>query len=90
MINLPPRTYCRIQDPIIRKKDNTPELTPFNQVKNKFGEFEIRTFDAYPDPFPLYPGEKLIGKIEKLLIVAPNQSLRLKAIRDFSDGKKKF
>ncbi len=37
------------------------------------------------EPFPLYPGEKLFGKVSPLQVVAPNTALRLKAIRDFTD-----
>jgi major vault protein len=85
MINLPPRTYCQIQDPIIRK-DGKPVLTPFGQVKNNLGEIEYRIADNYPDPFPLFPGESLVGKIEKLLVVQQNTAVRLAAIRDFEDG----
>jgi major vault protein len=88
MINLPPRTYCLIGDPIVRGKDAKPELTPFGQVKTNQGEFEYRIADDYPDPFPLFPGEKLIGKIEKLLVIQQNTALRLIAARDFSEGEK--
>lgn len=86
MINLAPRTYCQIQDPIIRGKDGKPLLTPFGQIKNNLGEIEYRISDAYPDPFPLYPGESLVGKIEKLLIIQQNTAVRLRAVRDFLDG----
>lgn len=86
MINLPPRTYCQIKDPIIRSKDGKPVLTPFNQVKNNLGEIEYRIADSYPDPFPLYPGESLAGKIEKLLVVQQNTAVRLVALRDFEEG----
>ncbi len=37
------------------------------------------------EPFPLYPGEKLYGKVTPLQVVAPNTALRLKATRDFTD-----
>lgn len=89
MINLPPRAYCQIENPIVRGKDRKPELTPFGQVKTNQGEFEYRVADDYPDPFPLYPGERLVGKIEKLLIIPQNNALRLTATRDFLDGEVK-
>lgn len=41
----------------------------------------------YPDPFPLYYREKLVGSITRLRIVAENQALKLQAIRDFEDKK---
>ena len=40
------------------------------------------------EPFPLYPGEKMVGKVSPLQVVAPNAALRLRAIRDFEDDKK--
>lgn len=89
MINLPPRSYCKIENPIVRGKDGKPELTPFQQVKTNQGEFEYRVADEYPDPFPLFPGEKLIGKIEKLLVIQQNTALRLTATRDFVDEETK-
>jgi major vault protein len=41
------------------------------------------------DPFPLYPGEKLYGKVSPLQVVAPNTALRLRAIRDFAEPETK-
>lgn len=94
MINLPPRHFCRISDPVI--KDNKGEVYTdfglgdnYKQVKNKFGEIEIRTTNETSSTFALYPGEKLIGKIEKLLVVNQNSALRFRAIRDFEDADKK-
>jgi len=82
MIMIPPRHYCVIANPITRDekgkviKDNT------GQVKLRHGDEEIR-FEQ--DPFPLFPGEKLFGKVSPLQVVAPNTALRTKAIRDFTD-----
>jgi major vault protein len=39
------------------------------------------------EPFPLYPGEKLAGKVSPLQVVATNTALRLRCIRDFKDGE---
>ena len=47
----------------------------------------IPHFRFEQDPFPLYPGEKLYGKVSPLQVVAPNAALRLRAIRDFKDGE---
>jgi major vault protein len=87
MTNLPPRTYCKIVNPIVRDEKGSKVLNPYGEVEIQFGEFEYRTADQYPDPFPLYPGEKVEGKIENLLIVQQNTALRLTAIRDFADGE---
>jgi len=59
------------------------------QVKLRHGDEEIR-FEQ--EPFPLYPGEKLYGKVSPLQVVAPNTALRLRAIRDFdeADGTKRI
>jgi len=66
-------------------KEGQPLLTHFGQVKILHGEKEIRTSENYPEPFPLYPGEELDGKIENYLIITQNQVLRLAALRDFFD-----
>lgn len=69
MINLPPRTFCKVANPIVRDEKGQRVLNHFGEVEIQQGEFEYRTADQYPDPFPLYPGEKLDGKIENLLII---------------------
>lgn len=89
MIRLAPRQYCKISNPVIMGADKKPVLTEFNQVKVLQGDVEIRTADGYSEPFPLYPGEELVGKIESYLIVAQNQAIRLTATRDFEDKKLK-
>jgi major vault protein len=84
MIMIPPRHYCVIANPVVRdaKWNVVIEGSP-QQVKLKHGDEEIR-FEQ--DPFPLYPGEKLMGKVSPLQVVAPHTALRLKALRDFVDG----
>jgi len=81
MIMIPPRHYCIIQNPtiivngVVAKDAN-------GQVKLRHGDEEVRFSQ---DPFPLYPGEKLYGKVSPLQVVAPNTALRLRAIRDVKD-----
>ena len=87
MIKLAPRTYCRIENPIVTGKDGKPVLTPFGEVKIRYGDSEVRTQENYPDPFPLYPGEVLSTKPEKFLIVNQNQAIRFVATRDFKDSE---
>jgi len=89
MIRLAPRQYCTILNPVILDAGKKPILTEFKQVKVLKGDLEIRTADQYSEPFPLYPGEELAGKIEKYLIIAQNQAIRLNATRDFEDKKLK-
>jgi major vault protein len=85
-VMIPPRHYCIIGNPIVRDKDGKPVSDGHGQVRLKHGDEEIR-FEQ--EPFPLYPGEKLVGgKVSPLQVVAPNAALRLRAIRDFEDDKK--
>lgn len=78
MILVPPRHYCIIQNPVVSvNEDGTAIL--------KHGDEEVRVSVA--EPFPLYPGESLFGKVSPLQVVAPNTAIRLRAVRDF-DGKK--
>jgi len=90
MIMVPPRHYCIIQNPVQREKDKEGKLGPL--VKDTAGQFKIRHGDEEirfeQEPFPLYPGEKLYGKVSPLQVVAPNTALKLRAIRDVKyDGK---
>jgi major vault protein len=84
-VMVPPRNYCIIGNPIVRGKDDKPVVDEHGQVRLKHGDEEIR-FEQ--EPFPLYPGEKMVGKVSPLQVVAPNAALRLRAIRDFDDDKK--
>eukprot|EP01017_Pseudomicrothorax_dubius_P028152 TRINITY_DN3326_c0_g1_i1.p1 TRINITY_DN3326_c0_g1~~TRINITY_DN3326_c0_g1_i1.p1 ORF type:complete len:855 (-),score=346.35 TRINITY_DN3326_c0_g1_i1:122-2686(-) len=84
-VKLAPRTYVKIADPAIFK-DGKPEQTEFGQVKNRFGDVEIRTSDSHSEPFPLYPNERLIGRVEKYIVVQQNTALKLVALRDFEDS----
>jgi major vault protein len=86
MVMIPPRHYVVISNPIVRSAENNPVLDEFKNVRLRHGDEEIR-FEQ--EPFPLYPGEKLVGKINPLQVVAPNSALRLRATRDFLDGKVK-
>jgi len=86
MIMVPPRHYCIISNPVLRDDKGRVVLDKDNQIKLRHGDEEIR-FEQ--EPFALYPGEKLVGKVSPLQIVASNSALRLKAIRDFTDEEGK-
>lgn len=84
MLKIPPRHYVVISNPVVRNEKGLPVTDDSGNVKLRFGDEEIR-FDK--DPFPLYPGESVVGKVTPLQVVAPNTALRLKALRDFKDGE---
>ena len=87
MIEVHPRHFCRIQNPVIIGEDGKPELTIFGQVKVNHGETEIR---FYRDkPFPLFPGEKLLGQVQKQTIINKDTALLVEALRDFVDDRYK-
>jgi len=83
MIMIPPRHYCIIANPVLRNGKGEPVLDAHGSVRVRHGDEEVRLSQ---DPFALYPGEKLFGKVAPLQVVGPNQALRLRCIRDFSDS----
>ncbi len=83
MIQIPPRHFVRIENPVQRDSKGEPVTDTYGQFKLKFGETEVRTPSSFPDPFPLYPGESVTGKITLMQIVEVNSALRLRALRDF-------
>eukprot|EP01118_Nematostelium_gracile_P005829 TRINITY_DN185_c0_g1_i1.p1 TRINITY_DN185_c0_g1~~TRINITY_DN185_c0_g1_i1.p1 ORF type:complete len:472 (+),score=160.00 TRINITY_DN185_c0_g1_i1:2-1417(+) len=82
MIMIPPRNYAVISNPVMKDEDGNIIKEKDGQVKLRHGDEEIRFTQ---DPFPLYPGEKLFGKVNPLQVVAPQTALRIKCIRDFTD-----
>ena len=53
----------------------------------RFEEFEVRTFNEYPDPFPLYPYEELAESIKAFIYLKDNEALTLRAERPFIDER---
>jgi len=83
MIMVPPRHYCMVANPVTRTgKDGAVAVDANGQALVRWGDEEIR-FEQ--EPFPLYPGEKLSGRVTPLQVVAPNTAFRLRALRDFKD-----
>eukprot|EP01126_Amoeba_proteus_P047298 TRINITY_DN538_c0_g1_i1.p1 TRINITY_DN538_c0_g1~~TRINITY_DN538_c0_g1_i1.p1 ORF type:complete len:831 (+),score=142.75 TRINITY_DN538_c0_g1_i1:97-2589(+) len=80
MVIIPPRHYCIISNPVVREENGSLSLDRHGQVRLRHGDEEIR--QSQP-PFPLYPGEKLYGKVSPLQVVAPLTAIKLRAIRDF-------
>jgi len=88
MIIIPPRNYCIISNPVAYDPDTKAPLTDdHGNYKIRHGDEEIR---FHREPFPLYPGERILGKVNPLQVVAPDSALRLRCIRDFESGAKKF
>lgn len=83
MIQIPPRYFIKIENPVLLNEDKKPVTDSFGQFKLRYGETEIRLSTNYPDPFPLYPGETIVGKLSLMQIVETNHALRLRASRDF-------
>lgn len=84
-IQLTNNTYITIRNPVVKSKDNVVELENFGLVKVNWGEIEIRTYNDYKDPFPLYPGEEVVDGIKKFINLLANEQTRMKALRDFTD-----
>lgn len=82
MVIIPPRHYCIVANPVVRSDAGDVVMDKTGQAKLRHGDEEIR---LEQDPFPLYPGEKLQGKVTPLTVVQPNTALRLCALRDFDD-----
>ncbi|KAH7492369.1 Major vault protein [Phytophthora ramorum] len=81
MIVLPAQHYVEVRNPVVRSEDGKIEYDAFDQAKLKHGEIEFRIFDKYPEPFPLYPGEKQVGEIRELRVVPVDTALRIRALR---------
>jgi major vault protein len=86
MIIIPPRHYCIISNPVQRNSEGGEVSDDHGQVKLRHGDEEVR---IEQEPFPLYPGEQLYGKVSPLQVVAPLTALKLRATRDFAEGKEK-
>ncbi|XP_023240229.1 major vault protein-like isoform X2 [Centruroides sculpturatus] len=84
MIIVPPGHYCVIQNPVIRDNDGIIQYDLYGQSKLRHADLEIR---LQQDPFPLYPGEVLFQEVKQLQVVPANCALRVRALRDFEDGK---
>lgn len=87
MVTIPPRHYCVVSNPVVRE-DKAPVFVN-GQAKLSFGQFEVRLYDDWRVPFPLYPGEKLSISVSHLEVIHPDSAFHLKAISDFNDDDEK-
>jgi major vault protein len=85
MVLIPPRHYVVISNPVV-KVNGVVSRDRYGNCKLRHGDEEIREAQ---DPFPLYPGEKVVGKVSPLQVVAPDTALRLRSLRDFTDAEGK-
>lgn len=81
MLQIPPRHYATIANPIVRDGDGALQFDEHGQIKLRHGESEVRYTS---EPFLLYPGEQLHGEITLLTVVPANAALRLRALQDFT------
>jgi major vault protein len=86
MIIIPPRMYCIIENPVcVRLDEHKRSVVVFDEhglAKLRHGDTEVR---LEQEPFPLYPGEVMKGKVEFLELVSPSEALKLEATHDFVD-----
>lgn len=80
-VTIPPRHYCTIRNPVV-KEDDEVKKDKFGCILLQFGDREIR---FHQDPFPLYPGEELLGEVSKLKVVRKDQAFRLVCLDDFTE-----
>ncbi|OQR84160.1 major vault protein [Achlya hypogyna] len=83
MVIVPPQSYVVIENPVVRNADGIVVVDTYGQAKLRHGEREIRVATAFPDPFPLYAGEIVVGNVQKLKVLDANSALRIRANRDF-------
>ncbi|CAD8175425.1 unnamed protein product [Paramecium pentaurelia] len=87
MIVLPKQYYCIIENPIVKDKDGQPTQDRYGQFIVLHGEREIRFFEQYSTPFPLYPKENLLQQPTKLTVVKEGSALKIEAQRNFKSGE---
>lgn len=85
MIKLTPNHWIKISNPVLMNEGVPVIEESFNQAKLRFGDDEIRTYENYSEPFPLYPGEIVSSEITPAMILAETEAVRLYALRDFYD-----
>ncbi|CAG9320428.1 unnamed protein product [Blepharisma stoltei] len=85
MTSIPPRSFAVINNPVIRNPDKSLSIDKYGQVNVRHGDQEIRFHEDYPDPFPLYPREEIIGRVTALRVVAPDTALLIESERAFTD-----
>ena len=86
MVIIPNLHYVIISNPVMREKDGTV-ICKGGNPRYRFQNYEIRTRDQFPNPFPLYPNEKLTLAPTPLDFVNANEAFHLKALLPYDDGE---
>jgi major vault protein len=82
-VAVPPMHYCTVKNPAIR--DAAGNVDASGAHKSRVGDVEIRFNQP---PFPLFPGEAVVGDVTAFMVLSERQALRLRCDRDFTDGEK--
>jgi len=93
MINIPPRHYCIIGNPVERSEDSVDGVPQSDggQVQLRHGDVEVRLHEKWSRPFPLYPGEWTRLQVTILTVVPAQKALRIMAVRNcMVDGQPKI
>ena len=83
MVVVPSGRYCVIESPVARA-EGLVAFDEVGQARLRHGEREVR---LHQPPFPLYPGESLVGELQTLPVVSVGQALRLRASQDTTDSE---
>jgi major vault protein len=90
MITVPMRQYCMIGNPVKLDAKGQPLVDGNGQYELRWGDTEVRGgLDEGLEPFPLYPGETMVGDVSPVLVVNAHNAIRLRATRDFEDTDQK-
>lgn len=87
MIQIPPRCYCIVLNPVIISSSGHIVYDDFGMAKVRYSDREVRTSETHPKPFPLHPFEQLDQDITKIPVIKQNHAYMIRAIRDFNEDK---
>jgi len=84
MIIIPNLHYVIITNPVLRNEEGNV-VSKNGGTAYRFQNSEVRTREKFPNPFPLYPNERLTLGPSPLEFVNANEALHLKAALPFKD-----
>ncbi|EAN77626.1 major vault protein, putative [Trypanosoma equiperdum] len=74
---VPPGHYCEVENPVVKPTASSSVGT----LCNEMGHREVRLSQ---DPFPLHPGEKLVTEPQPMRILAANEAIAVRALKEFT------